>query len=251
MKTIAIIPARYASTRLPGKPLIDMLGKPLIQRVVEQAQKVLDNVVVATDDERILSAVESFGGKAVMTGKDCPSGTDRCREAYEKIDHNYDVVINLQGDEPFIDPSLILQLSKAFDDPKIDIATLAVPFPQDSTFEALNNPNSPKIVLDNSGNAIYFSRSVIPYLRNEDRDTWASKHKYLKHIGVYAFRSTVLKEVTSLKQGTLEKCESLEQLRWLEAGYRIKVIETDHATIGIDTPEDMKKAINLLKNQGE
>lgn len=251
MKITAIIPARYASTRLPGKPLIDMLGKPLIQRVVEQARKAIDNVVVATDDERIKEAVEKFGGRAVMTSEKCPSGTDRCREAFEKLGEESDVVINLQGDEPFIDPSLITRLGKAFEDPSTDIATLTVPFPKTATFKDLNNPNSPKIVLDKNGNAMYFSRSVIPFLRDEDPDTWACKHTYYKHIGVYAFRSDVLKEVAALPQGTLEKCESLEQLRWLESGYRIKVIETDHSTIGIDTPEDMAKAIEFIKAHGE
>ncbi|MDY6122009.1 MAG: 3-deoxy-manno-octulosonate cytidylyltransferase [Porphyromonas sp.] len=246
-KVIAIIPARYASTRLPGKPLADMLGKPMIVRVMEQAWKAIDQVVVATDDERVLQAVRDFGGQAVMTGENCRSGTDRCREAYDKLAREADVVINLQGDEPFVDPDLVRRLAATFVDRGVDIATAAIPFAPDSSFADLSNPNSPKVVTDGDGNALYFSRSVLPYLRNVEPDKWASTHTYLKHIGIYAFRPHVLRALTDLPLSSLEQAESLEQLRWLQAGYRIRVLETDKPTIGIDTSEDLKRAIQKLQ----
>ncbi|GAD05359.1 3-deoxy-manno-octulosonate cytidylyltransferase [Porphyromonas crevioricanis] len=246
-KVIAIIPARYASTRLPGKPLIDMLGKPMIQRVVEQASKAVERVIVATDDERIISAVESFGGTAILTSESCKSGTDRCREALDKLGEEADIVINLQGDEPFIDPKLIRRLASSFEDNKVDIATTAIPFPADCGFANLSNPNSPKLIVNSFGNAIYFSRSVIPYLRNVDPTQWSSSHVFFKHIGLYAFRANILRELTDLPVSPLEQAESLEQLRWLEAGYCIRVLQAEEETIGIDTAEDLSLAIEKLK----
>lgn len=249
MKFLAIIPARYASTRFEGKPLAVLGGKPVIQRVYEQVSAVTD-AVVATDDERIFKAVEDFGGRVVMTSPDHKSGTDRCWEAYCNSGVEYDVIVNVQGDEPFIRRSQIEAIEKCFDDPATDIATLVRPFSEEEGLEALENPNSPKVVLDSEQRAIYFSRSVIPYLRGVDRSEWLKRHTFYKHIGMYAFRTEVLKRITALPQSTLEKAESLEQLRWLENGYRIGVGITDAETIGIDTPEDLKKAEEWLASHG-
>lgn len=250
MKFIAIIPARYASTRFPAKPLAILGGKPVIRRVYEQVAGVLDDAVVATDDRRIYDAVEAFGGKVVMTSTEHRSGTDRCWEAYLKQNLKYDVVVNVQGDEPFIRASQLETLKRCFDDPATDIATLVKPFTEADGLAALENPNSPKVVLDARSRAIYFSRSVIPYLRGVERTEWLARHTFYKHIGLYAFRTEVLRAVTSLPQSTLEKTESLEQLRWLENGYKIGVGITDVETIGIDTPEDLKKAeAFLMKNE--
>ena len=249
MKFIAIIPARYASTRFPGKPLALLGGKPVIQRVYEQVAGVLDDAVVATDDERIYAAVKAFGGKVEMTSTEHRSGTDRCHEAYEKQGMEYDVVVNVQGDEPFIRREQLLALKACFENPSTQIATLVKPFAKEDGIEALENPNSPKVVLDKSGQALYFSRSVIPYLRGVERSEWLNTHTVYKHIGIYAFRAEVLKEVTSLPQSSLEKAESLEQLRWLENGYRIGVGITDCETIGIDTPEDLERAEQFLKEK--
>ncbi len=249
MKFVAIIPARYASTRFPGKPLAMLGGKPVIQRVYEQVSGVLDEAVVATDDERIYEAVKAFGGKVEMTSTEHRSGTDRCREAYEKLGKEYDVVVNVQGDEPFIRREQLLALKACFENPSTQIATLVKPFAESDGIEALENPNSPKVVLDNDHQALYFSRSVIPYLRGVEREYWLKEHTFYKHIGIYAFRAEVLKEVTSLPQSTLEKAESLEQLRWLENGYRIGVGITDFETIGIDTPEDLERAERFLKEK--
>ncbi len=246
MKFIAIIPARYASTRFPGKPLAVLGGKTMIQRVYEQVAGVLDDAVVATDDERIYEAVKAFGGKVVMTSTEHRSGTDRCREAYLKVGDKYDVVVNVQGDEPFIQASQLEALKRCFENPATQIATLVKPFKAEDGLAALENPNSPKVVLDEASQALYFSRSVIPYLRNVPREEWLMKHTFYKHIGIYAFRAEVLREVTALPQSTLEKAESLEQLRWLENGYKIGVGVTDIETIGIDTPEDLEKAEAFL-----
>jgi 3-deoxy-manno-octulosonate cytidylyltransferase (CMP-KDO synthetase) len=245
MKFICIIPARYESTRFPGKPLAQLGGKPVIQRVYEKASEVVSDVYVATDDERIYNAVESFGGKAVMTRNDHKSGTDRIEEAIEKIGGNYDVVINVQGDEPFIDPSQIRALMACFDDADTQIATLGKPF---TSMDAVSNPNSPKIVLDNRSYAMYFSRSIIPYVRGKEQSEWLDSYPYLKHLGIYAYRREVLAEVTKLPQSSAEKAESLEQLRWLQNGYKIKVGITDVETIGIDTPADLERAEEFLKN---
>ncbi|MBQ1221773.1 MAG: 3-deoxy-manno-octulosonate cytidylyltransferase [Alistipes sp.] len=246
MKFIAIIPARYASTRFPGKPLAMLGGKTVIQRVYEQVRGVLDEAVVATDDERIFAAVEAFGGKAVMTSSAHRSGTDRCREAFEKMGEGYDVVVNVQGDEPFIQPAQLEALKCCFLNPATQIATLVKPFTEADGLAALENPNSPKVVLDNEGCALYFSRSVVPYLRGVERSEWLKHHTFYKHIGIYAFRAEVLKAVTDLPQSTLELSESLEQLRWLENGYKIGVGITQMETIGIDTPEDLAKAEAFL-----
>ena len=249
MKVIAIIPARYASTRFPGKPLAMLGGKTVIQRVWEQVSRVVDDVAVATDDRRIAEAVEAFGGRAVMTSPDHRSGTDRCYEAYCLIGGEYDVVVNVQGDEPFISPSQIRALTACFDDERTDIATLVKPFAPSDGIEALENPNSPKVVIDNESRAIYFSRSVIPYLRGVERSEWLARHTFYKHIGMYAFRRDVLREVTSLPQSSLERAESLEQLRWLENGYKIGVGITDIETVGIDTPEDLARAEEFLRTR--
>lgn len=247
MKFLAIIPARYASTRFPAKPLAMLGGKPVIQRVYEQVAGVLDDAVVATDDERIYKAVEAFGGKVVMTSTEHRSGTDRCWEAYCKQGAEYDVVVNVQGDEPFVRASQLEALKSCFENPETDIATLVKPFTEADGLAALENPNSPKVVLDAQSCALYFSRSVIPYLRGVERGQWLAQHTFYKHIGLYAFRTPVLKAVTALPQSPLEKAESLEQLRWLENGYKIGVGISEVETIGIDTPEDLEKAEAFLK----
>lgn len=246
MKYIGIIPARYASTRFPGKPLAMLCGQPVIQRVYEKVADALTEAYVATDDSRIYDAVVGFGGKAVMTRADHKSGTDRIEEAVEKIGGDFDVVVNVQGDEPFIHKSQIDTLCHCFDDPSTQIATLGKPF---ETMDAVENPNSPKIVTDNSGFALYFSRSVIPFVRGVDRNEWLSSYPYLKHLGIYAYRRNVLAEITRLPQSPLELAESLEQLRWLQNGYRIRVGVTDVETIGIDTPADLARAEQFLAAQ--
>ena len=244
MKFIALIPARYASTRFPGKPLAMLGGKSVIQRVYEQVSKAVDETYVATDDQRIFDAVEAFGGKVVMTRSDHKSGTDRIEEAAEKIGGDYDVVVNVQGDEPFIQASQIETVCHCFDDPTTQIATLGKPFGND--IEAISNPNSPKIVVDKKGFALYFSRSIIPFVRGKEAAEWPSSYPFLKHLGLYAYRRNVLREVTQLPQGVLEKAESLEQLRWLENGYKIRVGLTDVETVGIDTPSDLERAEKFL-----
>ena len=243
MKFTAIIPARYASTRFPSKPLAMLGGKTVIQRVYEQAVSVLGEAYVATDDQRIYDAVEAFGGRAVMTRTDHKSGTDRIQEAAEKISTTADVIINVQGDEPFIQRSQIETLCHLFDDPQTQIGTLGKRF---ETMEAVDNPNSPKIVTDINGFALYFSRSVIPYIRGKEHQEWFGQYPFLKHLGIYAYRREVLAEITRLPQSPLELTESLEQLRWLQNGYRIRVGETDVETVGIDTPEDLQRAEQFL-----
>ena len=249
MKFIGIIPARYASTRFPAKPLALLGGKPVIQRVYEQVCGVLDDVYVATDDERIETAVKAFGGKVVMTSPHHKSGTDRCREAYHKIGGNFDVVVNIQGDEPFIHPSQLEALKACFEDKETQIATLVKPFTLADGWEALENVNSTKVVVGKNGNALYFSRSVIPFMRNKEKSEWLANHTYYKHIGLYAYRTSVLEEITSLPQSPLELAESLEQLRWLENGYVIKVGISEIETIGIDTPQDLARAEKFLQEQ--
>lgn len=249
MKFLALIPARYASTRFPGKPLADLGGKPMIQHVFEKVRAVYSDCYVATDDPRIEEAVKAFGGSVIMTSTSHRSGTDRCREALDRAEQMtgviYDAVINVQGDEPFIAREQLTQIASCFDDPATDIATLVKPF---GPGEDLCNPNSPKVVVSRDRYALYFSRSVIPYLRNEPREAWAEKHTFLKHIGLYAYRSEVLRRITELPAGILELCESLEQLRWLENGFRVKVAETLTEGIAIDTPEDLARALDFLKN---
>ncbi len=251
MKSLAIIPARYASTRFPAKPLATLGGKLIIQRVYEQVKRAVEDVVVATDDDRIIAAVEAFGGRAVMTSTEHRSGTDRCYEALQKVGGDYDIVINVQGDEPFIQPEQIHSLVSCFEDEATDIATLVKPFTAEDGIEALENPNSPKVVISRDMKAIYFSRSVIPYIREVERAEWLTKHTFYKHIGMYAFRAKTLGEVTALAQSSLELSEKLEQLRWLESGYRIGVGITDIETIGIDTPDDLRRAEEFLATRGE
>ena len=243
MKFIGIIPARYASTRFPGKPLAILGGKPVIQRVYEQVVSVLGEAYVATDDERIFQAVEQFGGQAVMTRSDHKSGTDRIEEAAQKLNTDADVIINVQGDEPFIQKSQLETVKHLFDDPQTQIATLGKPF---ESMEAVENPNSPKIVTDINGYALYFSRSVIPYIRGNEQSEWLQHFPFLKHIGLYAYRREVLAQITKLPQSPLELAESLEQLRWLQNGYRIKVGLTNVETVGIDTPEDLQRAEQFI-----
>ena len=239
MKVVGIIPARYASSRFPGKPLAMLKGKYVVQHVVEQVGKVLTDVYVATDDERIAKAVEEFGGKVILTRADHQSGTDRIAEAVSKLEAVYDVVVNIQGDEPFIHESQIRTVVECFEDPTTDIATLGKKF---DTLSAAKNPNSPKIILDNNNCAMYFTRALVPYIRNKAEEEWLEAYPFLKHIGLYAYRTEVLKAITRLPQSSLELAESLEQLRWLQNGYKIKVGLTDIETIGIDTPEDLERA---------
>lgn len=246
MKFIGIIPARYASTRFPGKPLALLGGKPVIQHVYEKVATVLEAAYVATDDERIYDVVKSFGGQVVMTRTDHKSGTDRIEEAIEKIGGEWDVVVNVQGDEPFVTKSQLDTICHCFDDPTTQIATLGKPF---ESMEAVQNPNSPKIVVDNMGFAMYFSRSVIPYVRGKEKSSWLTHYPFLKHLGIYAYRKDVLRQVTQLPQSSLEIAESLEQLRWLQNGFKIKVGTTDVETVGIDTPQDLERAEEFLKTQ--
>ena len=246
MKFIGIITARYASTRFPGKPLALLGGKPVIQHVYEKVAAVLEAAYVATDDERIYDVVKSFGGQVVMTRTDHKSGTDRIEEAIEKIGGEWDVVVNVQGDEPFVAKSQLDTICHCFDDPTTQIATLGKPF---ESMEAVQNPNSPKIVVDNMGFAMYFSRSVIPYVRGKEKSSWLIHYPFLKHLGIYAYRKDVLRQVTQLPQSSLEIAESLEQLRWLQNGFKIKVGTTDVETVGIDTPQDLERAEEFLKTQ--
>lgn len=246
MKFIGIIPARYASTRFPGKPLAQLGGKPVIQYVYEKVAAVLEAAYVATDDERIYDVVKSFGGQVVMTRTDHKSGTDRIEEAIEKIGGEWDVVVNVQGDEPFVAKSQLDTICHCFDDPTTQIATLGKPF---ESMEAVQNPNSPKIVVDNMGFAMYFSRSVIPYVRGKEKSSWLTHYPFLKHLGIYAYRKDVLRQITQLPQSSLEIAESLEQLRWLQNGFKIKVGTTDVETVGIDTPQDLERAEEFLKTQ--
>ncbi len=247
---IAIIPARYASTRFPGKPLAMLGGKTVIEHVYRQARQALTDVAVATDDSRIFDCVRAFGGEAVMTRNDHPCGTNRCFEAYQTLRGDVrpnDVVINIQGDEPFIRPEQIKLLMSCF---PTDIATLVKPFTEEDGQDALHNPNSPKVVVGD-GRALYFSRSVIPYLRGIDESAWLAESvrrgtPFYKHIGLYAYSAPVLRDIVRLPESPLEKAESLEQLRWLEAGYTIRVAQTNIQTIGIDTPDDLLRAEEAL-----
>lgn len=250
MKIIAIIPARYASTRFEGKPLVEIFGEPMVVRVFRRAKTIFDHVVIATDNDLIKNRAKEFGCEVVMTSKNHPSGTDRCNEALTKAEElfneTFDVVINIQGDEPFIHTEQLAQITKSFDDETVDIATLIKPF--DKT-EDIFNPNTPKVAISNRGMALYFSRSVIPFLRGEETSNWQEKHLFYKHIGLYAYRSQVLREITSLSQGVLEKCESLEQLRWLENGYKIKCEITTLESHAIDTPQDLENVLRLYADK--
>jgi 3-deoxy-manno-octulosonate cytidylyltransferase (CMP-KDO synthetase) len=248
MNVIGIIPSRYGSSRFPGKPLVDIMGKSMIQRVYEQAVKAnkLQAVYVATDDERIKKHVENFGGKVVMTAGHHPSGTDRCREAIEKINLPCDVIINIQGDEPFIQPEQINNLAQCFVDEQVHIATLIRPV---NDIEPIRNDNRIKVVIDKNHFALYFSRSVIPYVKNIDTAGENQTLKFYQHIGLYAYRHHILTQITQLKPSMLEQAESLEQLRWLENGYRIKTIFTEHESYSVDTPQDLQLLKTLFGNQ--
>ncbi|WP_299581429.1 3-deoxy-manno-octulosonate cytidylyltransferase [uncultured Sunxiuqinia sp.] len=248
MKFFGVIPARYASTRFPGKPLALLDGKPIIQHVCENAGKALDQVWVATDDERIAQCVAGFNGQVVMTRADHQSGTDRCAEAAQALAaaHDFDVVINVQGDEPFVRLEQIEALKACFDDSSTDIATL-VKVIEDST--VLFNPNRPKVVVDCKQNALLFSREAIPHIRGVQKEDWLAHHQFYSHLGMYAYRKEVLQQLTQLEPSRLELAESLEQLRWLENGLRIKVGQTQFESIGIDTPEDLEAARQFLEDQ--
>jgi 3-deoxy-manno-octulosonate cytidylyltransferase (CMP-KDO synthetase) len=243
MEILGIIPARYASTRFPGKPLVLIHGKTMIQRVYEQASKSsLTKVIVATDDQRIMEHVQSFGGKAVMTAEHHQSGTDRCFEAYQQHDQPFEYIINIQGDEPFIRPEQIDLVASCFRNPQTQLATLIKKI---STPEELFNVNAPKVVISRTGEALYFSRQPIPYCRNVPNDIWHQQHTYYKHIGIYGYRADILEQITQLPPSGLELAESLEQLRWLENGFRIATATTEFETFGIDSPEDLEKIEKL------
>jgi len=248
MKYLGIIPARYSSVRFPGKPLADLMGKPVIQWVYESVKDSLDRVIVATDNIRIMNTVVEWGGEAVMTSHNHKSGTDRCLEAYKIINEEYDVIINIQGDEPFIKPSQIELLKTAFQNPSTQIATLIKPLIDEADYNDLFSSNTPKVLINYKGEAIYFSRSTIPFIRGIDFDEWLKQHTFYKHIGIYAYKPEVLHEITSLPPSTLEKAESLEQLRWIENGYVIQTVITNEETIGIDTPEDLERAEKIIIN---
>jgi 3-deoxy-manno-octulosonate cytidylyltransferase (CMP-KDO synthetase) len=240
MPILGIIPARFASSRFPGKPLVDIGGKTMIQRVYEQAKKSskLSEVIVATDDERIAAEVKKFGGNFVMTSDTHHSGTDRCAEAVKKVPGNWKAVINIQGDEPFIQPEQIDLLASLFDHSSVLIGTLVKKLSDPSD---LDNPNTMKVVLDANGNGMYFSRSPIPFIRGEEKSKWLDKHFFYKHIGIYGYRSDVLQKITLLAPGKLEIAESLEQLRWLENGYSIRTAFTTLETLSVDSPEDLER----------
>lgn len=239
LKILGVIPARFASSRFPGKPLVDIGGKTMIQRVYEQAKKckALDEVIVATDHAGIAEEVQKFGGAVSMTSADHQSGTDRCFEALKNQKHAYDYVINIQGDEPFINPKQITELAQLFDG-NTQLATLIKRIEKEAD---IHNPNIVKVVKNSLSEAIYFSRSPLPYNRNADKQNWLLSHDYFKHVGIYGYRTDILEKITSLPVSSLEKAESLEQLRWIENGLKIKVGETNYPTIGIDTPEDLVK----------
>lgn len=241
---IGIIPARYASTRFPGKPLAMIHGKTMIRRVYEQALQALETVYVATDDERIVNAVLSFGGKVVMTAADHKSGTDRCTEAVEKAEKEnatqYDVVLNIQGDEPFIEPRQLELVKSCFTEHATQIATLVK---KAGSPDELADPNRPKVVVGLNGEALYFSRAAIPFIRGRQADEWFGAHPFYLHIGLYGYRRDILPRITALPQSPLELAESLEQLRWLENGFRIAVKQTTYESFGVDTPEDLEKLL--------
>ena len=241
MKSIAIIPARYASTRFPGKPLVMIKGKPMVQHVYERCVNVFDLVVVATDDHRIEEAVKKFGGRVVMTSPLHPSGTDRCAEAANKMaleGYDFDIVVNVQGDEPSVHKEQLKLIVSCFSDQETDIATLLTPI---DSVETLFSTDKVKAVYSSRNFALYFSRYPIPFQRDCDKADWLKNHQYYLHLGLYAYRADVLQALSKLPQTPLEKCEKLEQLRWLENGFKIKTAITQYSNIGIDTPEDLRK----------
>ncbi len=245
MKILGIIPARYDSTRFPGKPLIDLAGKSMIQRVYEQSKKAssLADVVVATDDERIFNAVKAFKGNVIMTSPNHKSGTDRCAEVCKKM-IGFDAIINIQGDEPLIDPKQINLLASCFNDISTELATLVK---QIETHEELFNQNTPKVIINKNSEAIYFSRQVIPFIKNVTAEKFLDNHIFYKHIGIYGYRTTTLGIVSKLKLSNLEQSEQLEQLRWIENGYKIKVAITKNESLAIDVPEDVAKVLESLR----
>ncbi|MDH5365668.1 MAG: 3-deoxy-manno-octulosonate cytidylyltransferase [Cyclobacteriaceae bacterium] len=245
MKILGIIPSRYSSTRFPAKALADIAGKSMIQRTYEQAKQceLLNDVIVATDHQEIFDCVNRFDGQACMTKSTHQSGTDRCYEALHVQANKYDYVINIQGDEPFINPEQITQLAHLLDG-KTQLATLVKTIDHK---EDIFNPNVVKVIFNQSNEAIYFSRNPIPFGRNFSQDEWHNNHTYHKHIGIYAYRTDILKQITKLPTSSLENAESLEQLRWVENGYKIKIATTEFETIGIDTPEDLDKALKIMK----
>ena len=249
MKILGIIPARYASTRFPGKPLTTINGKSMIQRVYEQSLKanLLTDVIVATDDQRIFDAVVGFGGKVMMTSSEHNSGTDRCCEIIKKIGNDYDAVVNIQGDEPFINPEQINQISELISSDESHIASLCKPI---KDAEELFDNNVVKVVFDKEGKALYFSRQTIPFLRKVEKEEhlWMQERTFYKHIGIYAYKTTVLKEISSLPQSGLELAECLEQLRWLENSYTIKMGITEFESYSIDTPQDVEKCLKFFKD---
>ena len=247
MKVIGIIPSRYASTRFPSKPLAMIKGKTMIQRVWEQAWKSkLDAVVVATDDMRIADEVLKFGGQYVLTDPNHRSGTDRCREALYMLEGQYDAVVNIQGDEPFIDPAQINQVIELIGRDDTQLASLAKRIEDE---DELFSPNVVKVVMDKQGNALYFSRNPIPFMRNLDRDKWLQKGEFYKHIGLYAYKTETLCQIAEMQSTALEMAESLEQLRWLENGLRIRMGVTQLESLSIDTQEDYEKAVQFAQNQ--
>jgi 3-deoxy-manno-octulosonate cytidylyltransferase (CMP-KDO synthetase) len=245
---IGIIPARYASTRYPGKPLIDIQGKSMIQRVYERSTKStsLSKVIVATDDQRIFDHVFTFGGEAVMTAQEHPSGTDRCWDALQQLKEDYQYVINIQGDEPFVEPQQIDELAAILKDGSVELATQMIPV---STYEMLFDKGEVKIVLNQNNEALYFSRMVIPFIKGVDEKEWHKHHTYYRHVGMYAYRKDILEKITKLAVSSLEKAESLEQLRWLENGFKIKCVPTKYESHCIDTPEDVVKVLRLIKQK--
>ena len=247
MKVVGIIPARYASTRFPGKPLAVIKGKTMIRRVCEQAWKSkLDAVVVATDDVRIADEVMSFGGQYVMTDPNHRSGTDRCCEALDLLENQYDAVVNIQGDEPFIDPQQINLLVDLISREDTQLASLAKRIEEE---DDLFSPNAVKVVMDNDGKALYFSRNPIPFMRNVERAEWLKKGVFYQHIGIYAYKAEALRQVARLHPSSLEMAESLEQLRWLENGLSIRMAVTESVNVSIDTPEDLLKAEHFAENK--
>lgn len=244
MKILGVIPSRYASSRFPGKPLIDIKGKPMVQHVYERAKqaKLLTEVVVATDDQRIYDVVNGFGGKVIMTSENCENGTDRCREVIEAHLPEYDVVINVQGDEPYVHPEQIDKLCSLFKNENVSLGTLAK---QTHSADDILNPSRVKVVIDKNMDALYFSRSPIPFFRGKENNEWGSHHIYYKHLGLYGYRKEALLKYNQLKPSELEKAEALEQLKWLENGFKMRVGITEHNSYAIDTPEDLKELLKM------
>ena len=248
MKILGVIPARYDSSRFPGKCLVDIQGKSMVRRVYERSilSKSLDRVIVATDDQRIFDEIENNGGNAVMTSMNHRNGTERCREVLDKVEDEYDYIINIQGDEPFINPEQIDILASCLDG-DTELGTLAR---HETDMTVLDSPTEMKVVLNKNMEAMYFSRSVIPFVRDTKKTEWAQKHKFYLHVGIYAYRTDVLKQIVTLAPGELEMTELLEQLRWMENGFRIKVALTTHESFMIDTPADLEAALLHFSSKG-